>query len=291
MTFYNKASAGFIEQNLDTRLYEVLYPSLFNISAILGDDNGLIGINTAAFLTKDVNYSEDGAVFLNILGSYSSVSEEKGKHRDTEYMPHHTDGVVPMTTDIYVDSQVRVYDINPKQTIEDSLAPLRFRLEKHVNKTSRIVETFSGTMTNQGFNALLATIDKMEVLVDSYNLGEIDSPMLIRAIECFEENSNALLAVKIVYLELLSIFVTLSKTDKDFGINTISIDDLNLVANNINSISDYIADMEMSWTTQELTEILRDAYKAVKTITLSDSLFKETYSVRYHGIYTGGVDA
>ena len=117
------------------------------------------------------------------------------------------------------------------------------------------------------------------------------SPLLTRAVESLEENSNSLLAVRMMYLELLAIFVTLSKTDKDYGINTISIDDLELISNNLNSIADYLSGLETSWITLELVEILRDAYRSVRTIALNTNLFKETYSVRYHGIYTGGVDA
>jgi len=291
MTFYDRASTEFIEKYLDTRLYDVLYPSLYNISAILGDLNGLIGINTAAFLTKDVNYSEEGAVFLNILSQYVKPNKDKGKPRGTKYLPHRTKGVVPMTVDIYVDSKVQVYDLNPELTVEDAMAPLRFTLEESKGEYSSDVTLFSGTMTNQGFNALIATIDKMDILVDSYNLEGINSPLLVRAIECLEENSNSLLAVKIVYLELLALFVTLSKTNKDYGINTVTLDDLKLISNNITSIADYLSELDVSWITLELVEILRDAYRSVRTIALSTDLFKETYAVRYHGIYTGGIDA
>lgn len=228
MTYYFRASSEFVERHLDTRLYDVLFPSLYNLSAIVSDVDGLIGINTAVFITKDVNYTEAGDVFPNTVGF------ENGRVA------------------------------NP---------------------------VFSGTMTNQGFNALIASVGKMDVLVDSYNLEEINSPLLVRAIECLPENSNALLAVKVIYMELLSLFVTLSKTDKDYGVNTISIEDLNLIAFNINSLADYLSDLEDAWITKELIEILRDAYRSVKTITLCTNLFKETYAVRYHGIYTGGIEA
>lgn len=59
---YDFASIDYIEKQLRPELYESLYTPLVNLSALLGDINGLLGRRTASSISKDLSLITPGVV-------------------------------------------------------------------------------------------------------------------------------------------------------------------------------------------------------------------------------------
>lgn len=284
MTFYSTASSDFITSRLDPRLINKLYNPLHNLSAVLGDTNGRWNLSTTNYILKDLVVTDDGLLFMSII-----TPDEQIQDRGTKFLRHRSSEFLLMSPDVLLSSQGRFTDFDSTMTIGEAEAPLRLDIEVSSQYGEDSGVEFLNKLTKQGLKAFRALSDKDESLVDSTEFGEITNPILVRSRKILPEHDDMTLSVKLILIEMLALFVTMSAVNKDYGVNVYTLTELNLITNNINSLIYQLETNEIEgWERYELIEILRDAFKAVKSISINKNLFKETYATRYNSIYSGG---
>ena len=73
---YNSVSEGYISKTLDKSLKEYLYVPCYNLSTILGDNNGKINLTTVKQIISGMSITSPGIVLLGELNDILEHQED-----------------------------------------------------------------------------------------------------------------------------------------------------------------------------------------------------------------------